>query len=217
MKTYIIIPAYNESKHLSGVITRTKKFSDNLVVVDDGSKDNTADVAKKEGVVVLKHIVNLGKGAAIKTGADYALQNGADVIIFMDSDGQHDPEEIPEFLKNIKGNDIVFGSRKRTKVMPFVFKFGNWFISFVSSLFFGVKLHDTQSGYRAMTADAYRKLRWTARDYSVESEMISLVGKNKLKYKEIFIKTIYSDKYKGTTIWDGMKIVFNMVWWRLTK
>lgn len=217
MNTFVIIPAHDEEKHLSAVIRKTKIYSKNIIVVDDGSKDNTSDVAKKEGVVVLKHIVNLGKGAALKTGADYAVSNGADILVFMDSDGQHDPKEISEFLKNLKGNDIVFGSRRRTKVMPFVFKFGNWFISFLSSLLFGVKLHDTQSGYRTMTADAYKKVRWTARDYSVESEMISLVGKKKLRYKEIFIKTIYSDKYKGTTVLDGVKIVLNMIWWRLTK
>ena len=217
MKLSIIIPAHNEQKHLSVVIRKTKKYSKNIVVVDDGSKDNTCGVAKKEGVTVLKHIVNLGKGAALKTGADYAVAHGADILLFMDSDGQHDPAEIPNFLNNLKGVDIVFGSRKRVGQMPFVFRFGNWFISFVNKLLFGIDIHDTQSGFRALTSEAYGRIRWKSTGYSVESEMIALAGKHKLKCREIFIKTIYSDKYKGTTVFDGIKIVLNMIWWRLAK
>jgi glycosyltransferase involved in cell wall biosynthesis len=216
MKIYIIIPAYSEEKNIAKVLGKVKKYSKNIVVVDDGSRDKTYDVAKKESVVVLKHIVNLGKGAALKTGADYAVEHGADILIFMDSDGQHDPAEIPVFLSSLNGADIVFGSRKRAGQMPFIFRFGNWFISFVSRLLFGMRISDTQSGYKALTAEAYKKIRWKSLGYSVESEIIALAGKKRLKYKEIFIKTIYSDKYKGTTILDGIKIVLNMIWWRLT-
>ena len=216
MKIFVIIPAHNEENNIAKVIGKVKKYSKNIVLVDDGSRDNTYDVAKKEGIIVLKHIVNLGKGAALKTGADYAVENGADVLVFIDSDGQHDPAEIPNFLSGLDGVDIVFGSRKRAGQMPFIFRFGNWFISFVSKLLFGLEISDTQSGYKALTAEAYRKIRWKSLEYSVESEIIALAGKKRLKYKEIFIKTIYSDKYKGTTILDGIKIVLNMIWWRLT-
>ena len=80
-----------------------------------------------------------------------------------------------------------------------------------------VSLSDTQSGYRAMTARAYRKIRWRSRSYSVESEMVANTGRKRLKYKEIKIKTIYSDKYKGTTVIDGVKIVLNMLWWRISR
>jgi glycosyltransferase involved in cell wall biosynthesis len=216
MRLYIIIPAYNEEKHLAKVISGVKKYSKNIIVVDDGSKDNNFRVAKEQNVVVLKHIVNLGKGAAMKTGAEYSLKHGADSLIFIDSDGQHDPSDIPRFLNELKNADIVFGSRKRTGNMPFVFRFGNWFISFTSRLLFGIDIHDTQSGFRAMTSETYKRIKWASTGYSVESEMIALAGKNKLKYKEIFIKTVYSDKYKGTTVFDGIKIVLNMFKWRLT-
>ncbi|HII71143.1 TPA: glycosyltransferase family 2 protein [Candidatus Woesearchaeota archaeon] len=216
-KTFIVIPAHNERKYIAGVIKRTKKFCKNIIVVDDGSTDNTFEVAKKEGIVVLKHIVNLGKGAALKTGCEYALKKGAGIIVVMDADGQHRPEDIPRFLKALQGNDIIFGARSLDKTMPSILKFGNWFINRTNQVLFDVSLMDTQSGYRAFTAEAYRKIKWDAQDYSVESEMIANAGNKGLKYSEIKIKTIYTDRYKGTTILDGIKIVITMLWWRVTK
>lgn len=161
--------------------------------------------------------MNLGKGAALRTGCDYAIRNGAKNIIVMDADGQHEPEDIPRFLDALKGKDIVFGSREKSKNMPFVFRFGNWAINNTSSLLYGMKISDTQSGYRAFRAKVYSVLRWESNDYSMESEMIVNAGKKKLRYEEIFIKTLYSDKYKGTTIVDGVKIVFQMLLWKLKK
>jgi glycosyltransferase involved in cell wall biosynthesis len=216
-EVFIIIPAYNEQKRVTSVIRKTKKYADNIVVVDDGSQDKTAEIAENENVTVLQHVVNLGKGAALKTGCEYAIKHGAKRIIFIDADGQHRPEDIPRFLEALDDADIVFGSRTLNKNMPFVLKFGNWFINKVNDVLFGVRLRDTQSGYRAMTSEAYKKIRWNSPSYSVESEMIANAGKKRLKYKEITIKTIYSDKYKGTTIIDGVKIVLNMIWWKLTR
>ncbi len=212
---FVIIPAYNEEKRIVSVIRETKSYSKNIVVVDDGSSDKTFDVSKKENVFVLKHIINLGKGAALKTGCEYALRKGAKKMIFIDADGQHSPKDIPRFLNALESVDIVFGSRSLNKNMPAVLKFGNWFISQVNTLFFGIKLKDTQSGYRAIKAAAYRKIRWKSTNYSVEAEMIARVSKKNLKYKEITIKTIYSDRYKGTTVLDGIKIVFNLFWWKI--
>ena len=82
-------------------------------------------------------------------------------------------------------------------------------------LLYGIQLNDTQCGFRAFTSDAYKKVRWNSSDYSMESEMIARAGKQNLKYVQIPIETIYSDRYKGTTIVDGMKIVMNMIWWKL--
>ncbi len=214
---FVIIPAYNERKHISAVIIKTKRYAKNILVVDDGSSDNTTALAEKEGVTVLRHIVNLGKGAALKTGCEYALRKGAKKLIFMDSDGQHLPQDIPRFLKALETCDIVFGSRGLNKNMPGVLKFGNGFINTVMGWLFGIRLSDTQSGYRAMTAQAYKRIRWASTSYSVESEMVANTGRKNLKYKEIKIKTIYADKYKGTTVIDGVKIVLNMLWWRLSR
>ena len=217
MRTIAIIPAHNEEKRISKVIRKTKKYVKNVVVVDDGSKDQTVNCAEQENVVVLKHIINLGKGAALKTGCEYAVMNGFDHIVVLDSDGQHDPAEIPLFLDALKKTDVVFGSRSFNKNMPFVMRFGNWFIRQVNKQFFGVSIQDTQSGYRAFTSHAYKKMRWKSLNYSVESEMIANVGKKNLKYKEIKITTKYLDRYKGTTILDGIKIVLNMFWWKLSR
>jgi glycosyltransferase involved in cell wall biosynthesis len=213
----VIIPAHNEQRHISSVIKKIKKYASNIIVVDDGSTDNTPRIAEKENVTVLRHVVNLGKGAALKTGAEYAIRKGAKRLIFIDSDGQHKPEDIPRFLDALKQADVVFGSRTFNKKMPAILKFGNRFINQVNNVLYGVNLRDTQSGYRAMTASAYRKIRWRSTSYSVESEMVANTGRQRLKYKEITIKTIYSDKYKGTTIIDGIKIVLNMLWWRISR
>ena len=111
----------------------------------------------------------------------------------------------------------MFGYRKPNKDMPLVLKFGNWFISKTIKLLYGVDIKDSQCGYRAFTKDAYKKIRWKALDYSMESEMIAKAGRHNLRYGEVPIQTIYSDKYKGTTIIDGVKIVMNMLLWRFIK
>lgn len=221
LKTYsdvwAVIAAFNEEKDIGLVLSEVKKYTPNIVVVDDGSKDKTCQIAKENNVYVLKHIVNLGKGAALKTGCDFAVKNKAKILILIDADGQHDPEEIPNFLKEIKENDIVFGYRKFSRAMPLIFKIGNTLINRMTRFLYDINLNDTQSGYRALTADAYKKIRWKSADYSVESEMIANAGKNHLRYKQIPIETVYSDKYKGSTLFDGIKIVCNMFLWRLRK
>ncbi|HLD43219.1 MAG TPA: glycosyltransferase family 2 protein [Candidatus Nanoarchaeia archaeon] len=214
MRPFVIIPAYNEAKHLGDVIARTKKFCKDIIVVDDGSRDETSAVCRAANVVVLAHIVNLGKGAALKTGCDFAVSRGADILIALDADGQHDPEEIPHFLAGLQeGNSIVFGIRQFNHAMPLVLRFGNMAISLCANLLYHVSLPDTQCGYRAFTKEAYAKIRWSSSDYSMESEMIAKAGRQRLKYSQIPIKTVYSDKYKGTTVLDGIRIVINMVFW----
>ena len=211
---WAVIPAYNEGKDIAGIIKKTKKYVDNVVVVDDGSNDNTSEVSEKSKASVLSHIVNLGKGAALKTGCDYAVKRGAKYIITLDADAQHNPENIPRFIEKLGKYDIVFSYRKASRKMPSVLRFGNWFISNVVEFLYDVSLNDTQCGFRAFSKYAYKKIRWNASDYSMESEIISRAGKQKLKYVQIPIETIYSDKYKGTTVIDGVKIVLNMFWWK---
>ncbi len=211
---WVVIPAYNEEKEISKVVKKIRKYTPNMVVVDDGSCDKTYEIAQKNNVVVLKHIINLGKGAALKTGCDYAVSKGAQKIVVLDADAQHDPDEIPHFVKALDRKEMVFGFRRLNKHMPFLLKFGNWGINLVIRLLYGVSIKDTQSGYRAFRAKTYKKIRWNAQDYSMESEMIANVGKYNVKYTQIPIKTIYSDRYKGTTIVDGFKIVFKLIKWK---
>ncbi len=216
-KLFVVIPAYNEEKRIGDVIKKTKKYTSNIIVVDDGSRDRTYDVARKFNVIVARHVINLGKGAALKTGCELAIRKGADAMVLIDSDGQHNPEQIPNFIKGLEDSEIVFGCRKLSKNMPFTMRFGNWFIRIMTRLLFGIKLDDTQCGFRALTSNAYRKIEWDSADYAVESEMIANAGKKNLKLKQIPIETIYADNYKGTTVLDGLKIVSNMIWWRVTR
>lgn len=212
---WAVIAAYNEEKSIARIIKRAKSFVDAVVIVDDGSIDKTNQYAEEAGAIVLKHIVNLGKGAALKTGCDFAVKKNAKLIVVLDADAQHNPDNIPRFLKKLNNYSIVFSYRKLSSKMPFVLRFGNWFISNTVGMLYGIRLNDTQCGFRAFRAEAYKKIRWNASDYSMESEMIARAGKQNLKYVQIPIETIYSDKYKGTTILDGIKIVLNMIWWKL--
>ena len=217
MKTsdiWAVIPAYNEHKNIVNIIKKTKKYVDNIIVVDDGSNDKTKDVAESSSAIVLRHVVNLGKGAALKTGCDFAAKKGAKFMIALDADAQHNPDNIPKFIEKLKKYDIVFSYRKTSRKMPFVLQFGNWFISNVVNVLYFIRLKDTQCGFRAFSSAAYKKIRWNASDYSMESEMVARAGRQRLKYVQIPIETIYSDKYKGTTVIDGIKIVINMIWWK---
>ena len=212
---WAVIPAYNEEKNIANIIKKTKKYVQNVVIVDDGSKDKTKEITGKLGAIVLRHVINLGKGAALKTGCDFAVKNGARFVVALDADAQHNPDNIPRFIEKLRKYDMVFSYRRASSKMPFVLRFGNWLISNVARVLYGVNLRDTQCGFRAFSKEAYKKIRWNASDYSMESEMISRAGKQRLKYVQIPIETIYSDKYKGTTIIDGIKIVLNMIWWKL--
>lgn len=216
---WVIIPAYNEAERIKLVLEKTKLLTKHIIVVNDGSKDDTNSVVREAGVLVLDHMINLGKGAALRTGCDYALQKKAKILVVMDADGQHEPEDIPRFIKILeeKKLDVVFSYRKLNKTMPLILKFGNNVMSLLINWLYNVDLKDSQSGFRCFTAEAYKKIRWNASDYSMESEMIARVGNNKLSYGEIPIQTIYLDKYKGTTIIDGIKVVLYILWWRLSK
>jgi len=207
----VIIPAYNEGKTIFEVISKTKKYVQNMIVVDDGSHDQTASEAVRAGALVLKHKVNLGKGAALKTGCDYALQQGVQKLIMMDADGQHDPKEIPRFIFALDQYEIAFGSRKAPKSMPLIFKFGNKVITKTLQTLYGVTVEDSQCGYRSFKAGVYPLLRWEATDYYVETEIAIRAGKRKLKHTTIPIETIYADRYKGTTVLDGAAIVLKMI------
>ena len=214
---FVIIPAHNEEKTIAEVIKKTKKYCKNIVVVDDGSKDRTYETANKEDIFVLNHIVNLGKGASIITGSEFALSKGADILIYMDADLQHNPVDIPRFIEALKETDVVFGVRKLNKRMPLILKLGNQVINKITKILYSINLKDTQCGYRALTKESYKKIKWKASDYSMESEMIANIGKKHLRYKEIAIETSYPNKYKGTTIFHGIKIIADMITWKFRK
>lgn len=219
-KIAIIIPAYNEEKHLKSVVSTTKKIhpTKDIIVVSDGSKDNTVNIAKEQGVQVLEFKKNKGKGFVARKGCDFACKKGYEKIILMDADGQHLPEDIPRFLKALEHKDIVFGYRQQGD-SPFIYHIGNWGLNILSWLLSGMKIKDTQSGYRAFTCKAYKQMKWHANDYFMESEMIFRA--KGLRYTQIPIQKIYTEtskgKDKGTTVFTGLRIGWNMIKWKLFR
>lgn len=216
---YVVVPAYNEEKNIAEVLRDIGSYVKKIIVIDDGSSDRTSDVARNidPDIFVIKHEINLGKGAAMKTGCEAAVSSGADYIVVIDSDGQHEGKDMIKMIDNLIENklDIVFGERKFNANMPFMMKVGNILLTFFVKMFSNIDLSDTQCGLRAFTALAYEKIKWRESGYSVETEMIINAGKNNLKYGSTLIQTIYKDKYKGTTIIDGVIILFNMFKWKL--
>lgn len=218
MKKILILPVYNESRYLASLIQQAKAFVDEVVVVDDGSKDNSAELARQAGAITLRHIINLGKAAALKTGAEAALRLHADIVIFMDSDGQHLPKDLPRFIEPIEkeGMDIVIGCREGGNKMPFVRHLGNRMLEMATIILFRIDIKDIQSGYRAFRASVYDRLSWKAQNYHADAEMTIRAGKYHLKYKQISIDTIYHDDFKGMTVIDGLKLLFQIFIWRFT-
>lgn len=217
MKIYIVLPYYNEKKHIQGLIAGLLKQKFPVVVVDDGSSDNGVDASTASNVTIIKHRVNLGKGSAMKTGAEYAFAQGADAVIFMDSDGQHSLEDIKAFVSklNTKKFDIIFGSRHLKKGVPMVRYFGKKLASVVVKVLFNVKISDPICGFRALTKNGYNKVRWNSTGYGVEVEMVARVGKYKVSYSEVPVKTIYHDHVKGVTMLDAFGILGEVVKWRV--
>lgn len=218
MKVCIVIPAYNEEETISRIVEEAKKYSKDVIVVDDGSADMTSALAKESGAKVLRHAVNIGVGLATTTGNEYAVSKGFDVIVNLDSDGQHSASTVPKGVELVEkgGYDIVLGSRflEKTERMPTILKLGNKFLTLTNRQIFGSNISDTQSGFRIVTADAWKRLSPRSTGYSICAEISALIGTKRLKYAEIPIETVYLDRFKGTTIFDGIKIFANMLrWW----
>jgi len=217
-KIYVVIPGFNEESRIGRVVELVKRHCENIIVIDDGSQDNTANISKNAGASkVIRIPVNVGKGKALRHGCDIAIENKADIIIIIDADLQHDPSDATRLLSALEGNDIVFTYRDFRGSMPLIFRFGNWFISKTAQILFNIDVKDTQCGYRCFTSEAYKKIRWNSERYFMDTEIVALAGMNKLKFTQIKIKTIYSDRRKGTNVGDGIKIVKNMFKWKLQK
>jgi glycosyltransferase involved in cell wall biosynthesis len=215
---YLIIPACNEQENLPRVINNVKRVFDlkRLIVVDDGSKPPLK--LKDSSVAIVRHGQNQGKGAAMHTGARLAFAKGAKAIIFMDADGQHDPHELPKFTnKLINGYDVVFGARMMPINTPLIRFMGNKFSSMYVSLIFGIYLSDILSGYRGLTLKAYKLMHWISNGYSVETEMIARMARNrsKLRFTEFPILGIYLDANKGMSLIDAMKVLWDSVTWKI--
>lgn len=223
MTKSIVIPVYNESSRIGLLLNELSGIKMDVFIVDDCSSDNTSQIIKKyvnknPHLFFLKHSINLGKGAALRTGCDAAFSSGAGSVIVMDGDGQHDPSDIPLFTQALETGkyDIIFGSRNYNLSVPFVRFAGNKIASVLISLLFGIYVSDSVCGFRAFTKKAYEKILWQSQGYGIEVEMIIKSSKAKLKFKEVPIKAVYHDRTKGVTIMDGFAIFFDILKWRLT-
>ena len=216
-KTYIVIPAYNESEVIGLVLDELHKQNyRNIIVVDDGSTDSTDLKAKEKDVVVLRHMLNRGKGAAVKTGIEAAKILQADQIVTFDADGQHEPQDIKEALKLLEKFDVVLGKRNfQEKHIPFFKKIGNFFGNLVTWLIHGLWVSDSQSGMRAYSKKAISLMETLADRYDYDSEIMREIVRNKLSYTEMPIHvryTEYSQKKTNRQSYSGaVKTVIKMV------
>jgi glycosyltransferase involved in cell wall biosynthesis len=214
-KIIVIIPAYNEERFIGSVVLKLKKYPVEIIVVDDGSTDETASIAKMAGVVVFKQEDNQGKGVALNTGFHAARESSPDVIVILDADGQHLPEELPQIVKPILTGeaDIVVGSRyiQNTSNTPFIRRWGHRFINLATTLPSGVSVSDSQSGYRAFSRHAFELTDFHSSGFSVESEMQFLAHEHGLKVMEIPITIRYTDKAKRSPFSQGMTVLGGII------
>lgn len=214
MKTCCVIPAFNEEKKIKKVIQEVLPKVDEVIVVDDCSSDKTAEEAKKEGALVLKHLINRGQGAALQTGNEFALKSKADIIVHFDADGQFLAEEIKDVITPLlnKEVDIVFGSRflEKKSQIPKIKKYIIFPIAqLVNKLFLGINLSDPQSGFRAMTRQSAKMIKIEQDRMAHCSEIMQKSFKNNLKIKEVPITVLYEDF--GQKFGGGIKIIKELI------
>lgn len=215
MQIAIIIPAYNEANYIGRFLDKLQPTKRNVIVVNDGSSDNTCKIVESRGIRCLSHMVNLGKGSALKTGCEYAFKKlGADAVIIMDGDDQHAVEDIKLFEKALqKSAQVVLGVRTMDAKMPFMRILGNKSMSILINLLFGSYIADIPSGFKAFTKSAYKQLRWHSSGYEVETEIAVRIAKNKLDFVEVPISTIYHDKEYGFNLIDAVKVLLKLPYW----
>lgn len=192
--TLAVIPAYNEEITIGSVVIKAKNYVDEVVVIDDGSSDSTPLIAEMAGAKVIKHEKNGGYGAALKSCFNHAKNYEANVMVIFDSDGQHDPSEIPLFIKKIEeGADVVIGSRflDGKDTIPIYRKLGMGILNIVTNGVSGLDVSDTQSGYRAYSKKAIDKILINSSGMSAGSEILIQAQKNNLNVVEIPITCSY--------------------------
>jgi len=211
----VVLPAYNEEVSIGSVVLLARRYADRVIVVDDGSSDRTAEVAASAGAEVIVHSPNLGKGVAFKTG--FAAAEGADIIVTMDSDGQHNPADIPKLLEPIlRGEaDMVNGSRYlngHDTDTPVYRRIGQTILDKVTVLNSGIKITDSQSGFRAFSASTKDFFRFNAQGMAIESEMLADAGRYGLRVKEVPIGVRYDvDGSTENPVRHGLTVLLKII------
>lgn len=222
-KIVIVIPAYNEEKLVKSVVVDVRKFTHWVIVVDDGSTDQTYEKAKEAGAIVLRHVINRGQGAALKTGIDFAQLLNADIIVTFDADGQHLASDIPRMIQPILDGkaDLVLGSRflNESSNAPWLRKCVLKMSIIFTFLFYRLKLTDSHNGFRAFSREAAQKIDILQDRMAHASEIVGEIIKHQLSYCEIPVTikyTEYSIK-KGQSVLDAWKILMDLAIGRLMK
>ncbi|RKX65216.1 glycosyltransferase family 2 protein [candidate division TA06 bacterium] len=215
----ILLPAYNEERFIGKVIDKIRKNGfKNILVVDDGSNDNTYEIAVKKKVKTIKHIKNKGKGAALKTGLSYAYSEGYDFVAILDADNQHNPMDLNKLIREMEsGNyDIIIGKRINYEKMPFIREITNKVTSLVISLLCKNRVMDSQSGFRLLKTKLVPFINLKTDRFEAESEMLIQIGRNGFHIGEIPVSTLYgNEKSSINPIIDAfrfIKMAVNYMW-----
>lgn len=218
--TYVILPAYNEATRIQPVIEEIAEKGYKMVIVNDGSSDNTLDVIKEsqrkypKNIYIYSHIINRGVGVAMQTGFDAVLRYNPKYIVNMDSDGQHSVDDLENVLEPLVTGraQAVIGVRP-LKDMPLSRNFANAVMNLLTKIFYKVDVSDSQTGFRAITREALDKININARGYLISSEFIREVNDNNIPFEEVPIETIYTPETqaKGTNSIEAFKILIQMI------
>ncbi|MFH1007692.1 MAG: glycosyltransferase family 2 protein [Candidatus Latescibacterota bacterium] len=199
MAILVVIPAYNAAASLPDVIARVQRHvpPQDVLVIDDGSGDATREMARQSGVHLVSHPANRGKGAALRTGFEWALSRGYETVITLDADGQHEPESIPDLIRHwqTSGADLIVGSRMHNhRGMPLGRICSNTLTSWVISRRAGQHIEDSQSGYRLITAEVLRHVALETCGYETESELLIKAARLDFQIRFVPISTVYADE-----------------------
>jgi glycosyltransferase involved in cell wall biosynthesis len=204
-----VIPAYNEERFIGSVVLKALQYVDVVIVVDDGSADDTAEIARNAGAVVVQHQTNRGKGAALNSGFAEARALGARAVALLDGDGQHRPDDIPKLVRPVleQGADMVVGSRylDLKNRIPLYRRVGQCIITALTNISSGVNSTDSWSGYRAFSRRALERIYFHENGWGVDPEFQFKAGELDLNVVEVPIVAIYEEKAKRNPIPHGLK------------
>lgn len=209
-----IIPAYNEERHITEVVNRTLEQLDNVLVVDDGSSDQTSLRARTAGAQVIVHDRNQGKGASIQSGLRHWMNRDFDYILILDADGQHSPEEIDAFIAAASASsaELLVGTRMAdTKQMPFVRRVVNRYMSRRISKLCGQEVPDTQCGFRMVRSDTIPDLLIDSSRFDYETEMLIVASWRGFRIDSVPITTIYADEVSSINPWTDTFRFFRLI------
>jgi glycosyltransferase involved in cell wall biosynthesis len=194
VNTLVALPAYNEEKYIGSMVLKVRQYAGETLVIDDGSTDRTAEIAGMAGATVIRHEKNSGKGTAIQTILTEAKKKSTDILVILDADSQHNPEEIPSLIESIKeGYDLVIGSRKQqASKTPRYRRFGQKVLAYMTRVLTHEYSDDTESGFRALSRKAINELQLKEKGFAIETEMIANAMEKGLRINHVPISNIYT-------------------------